>query len=76
MSKITIGSSAMTASAIPSDFSARPGPLVAQSPIPPPNAAPMIAPTAAISSSAWKVRTWKRLCIESSCRMSLAGVMG
>jgi hypothetical protein len=42
----------------------------------PPNEAPMAAVTAAISSSAWIVRTRKRLCIASSCRMSLAGVIG
>ena len=36
----------------------------------------MAAPTAAISSSAWKVFTPKFLCIDSSWRMSLAGVMG
>ena len=34
------------------------------------------APTAAISSSAWNVRTPNRLCLASSCRMSEAGVIG
>ena len=33
-------------------------------------------PTAAISSSAWNVRTPKFLCFASSCRMSDAGVIG
>ena len=42
----------------------------------PPNAAPSAAPTPAISSSAWKVRTPNRLCLDSSCRMSEAGVIG
>ena len=42
----------------------------------PPYAAPSAAPTPAISSSAWKVRTPNRLCLDSSCRMSEAGVIG
>ena len=36
----------------------------------------MAAPTPAISSSAWSVRTLKRLCFDSSWRMSDAGVIG
>ena len=44
--------------------------------IAPPNAAPMAEVMAAISSSAWNVRTPKFLCRASSCRMSLAGVIG
>ncbi len=36
----------------------------------------MAAPMPAISSSAWKVRTLKFLCLDSSCRMSDAGVIG
>ena len=36
----------------------------------------MAEPIAAISSSAWKVRTPKFLYVESWWRMSLAGVMG
>ena len=42
----------------------------------PPKAAPIAAPMPAISSSAWKVRTPNRLCLDSSCRMSDAGVIG
>ena len=42
----------------------------------PPKAAPSAAPMPAISSSAWKVRTPKFLCLLSSCRMSEAGVIG
>ena len=36
----------------------------------------MAAPIPAISSSACRVRTPKCLCLDSSCRMSDAGVMG
>ena len=53
-----------------------PGPLDVVTASAPPNAAPSAAPMPAISSSAWKVRTPKRLCLLSSCRMSLAGVIG
>ena len=49
-----------------------PGPLVAQTPMAPPNAAPMADATAAISSSAWKVRTRKRLCM-SQLMQDVAG---
>ena len=42
----------------------------------PPYDAPSAAPMPAISSSACMVRTPKRLCLLSSCRMSLAGVIG
>ena len=42
----------------------------------PPNAAPMAEVTAAISSSAWNVRTPKFLYFVNSCKMSLAGVIG
>ncbi len=59
-----------------SDFSDMPGPLVPVAPIEPPKAAPITAVSAAISSSAWKVRTPKFFRRESSWRMSLAGVMG
>ena len=76
MSQITSGSSSDTASPIVSDFSAMPGPEVVVTPSAPPKAAPSAAPMPAISSSAWKVRTPKRLCLASSCRMSLAGVIG
>ena len=53
-----------------------PGPEVVVTPSAPPNAAPSAAPTPAISSSAWNVVTPKALCLDSSCRMSLAGVIG
>ncbi len=76
MSKITSGSSAVTASPMASPLSAMPGPLEAVTPMQPPKEAPIAAVAAAISSSAWNVRTRKRLCSASSCRMSLAGVIG
>ncbi len=76
MSTISSGSSTETASEIVSLFRARPGPLVAVTPRWPANAAPRAMPTAAISSSAWIVRTPKCLCLDSSWRMSEAGVMG
>ena len=63
-------------SPIVSALSARPGPEVEVTASDPPYAAPSAAPTAAISSSAWKVRTPNRLCLDSSCRMSEAGVIG
>ena len=53
----TSGSSTDTARPMPSCFSAKPGPDVPVMPIDPPNDAPIAAPTAAISSSAWKVVT-------------------
>ena len=70
------GSSDATASPIVSDFSEMPGPDVVVTPSAPPNAAPSAAPTPAISSSAWNVVTLKALCLDSSCRMSDAGVIG
>jgi hypothetical protein len=70
------GSSSETARPIVSPFSAMPGPEDVETPSAPPNAAPSAAPMPAISSSAWKVRTPNRLCLLSSCRMSLAGVIG
>jgi len=76
MFRTTSGSSAVTARPMPSLLSAMPGPLEAVTPIAPPKEAPIAAVTAAISSSAWIVRTRKRLCMASSCRMSLAGVIG
>ena len=63
-------------SPIVSALSASPGPEVVVTASAPPNAAPSAAPTPAISSSAWKVRTPNRLCLLSSCRMSEAGVIG
>ncbi|MNC95373.1 hypothetical protein D3C83_124790 [compost metagenome] len=53
----TSGSSAITASPMPSCLSAMPGPDVPVTPIEPPNDAPIAAVTAAISSSAWNVVT-------------------
>ena len=76
MSQTTSGSSSETARPTVSAFRARPGPEVVVTPRCPPNAAPSAAPTPAISSSAWKVRTPNRLCLLSSCRMSDAGVIG
>ena len=70
------GSSRDTPRPIVSAFSASPGPDVDVTASEPPYAAPSAAPTAAISSSAWKVRTPNRLCLLSSCRMSEAGVIG
>ncbi len=75
-STMTSGSSSDTASPIVSDFSASPGPDVVVTASAPPKAAPSAAPMPAISSSAWNVRTPNRLCLASSCRMSLAGVIG
>ena len=75
-STTTSGSSRDTARPMVSDFSATPGPEVVVTASEPPKAAPRAAPTPAISSSAWKVRTPKRLCLLSSCRMSEAGVIG
>ena len=54
---MTSGSSVMTARPIASCLSATPGPEVPVSASAPPYAAPIAAPIAAISSSAWKVRT-------------------
>ena len=53
-----------------------PGPDVVVTPSAPPNEAPSAAPTPPISSSAWNVRTPNRLSLDSSCRMSEAGVIG
>ena len=75
-SMITSGSSVMTARPIASCLSATPGPDVPVSASAPPYAAPMAAPTAAISSSAWNVRTPKCLYADSWWRMSDAGVIG
>jgi len=66
----------MSARPIASAFSAMPGPLLAVIPSEPPNAAPIAEEIAAISSSAWNVVTPKFLCLESSPRIGLAGVIG
>ena len=70
------GSSSATAREIVSDFSETPGPDVVVTPSAPPNAAPSAAPMPAISSSAWNVMTSNAFCLDSSCRMSDAGVIG
>ena len=75
-STTTSGSSSATARPIVSDFRSMPGPLVAVTPRWPANAAPSTMFTAAISSSAWIVRTPKRLWRASACRSSDAGVIG
>ena len=59
-----------------SDFSAMPGPDVVVTPRLPAKEAPMAAPMPAISSSAWNVVMPKALCLDSSWRMSEAGVIG
>ena len=56
-STITNGSSSVIPRPIVSCFSTIPGPLEVETASEPPNDAPSAAPTAAISSSAWKVRT-------------------
>jgi hypothetical protein len=76
MSRIRSGSSSVTASPIVSCLRITPGPLEVQTPSAPPKLAPSAAPTAAISSSAWNVRTPKFLCRARSWRMSEAGVIG
>ena len=57
----TSGSSTMTARPMASPLSAMPGPDEAVSASAPPKDAPMAEPMAAISSSAWNVRTPKCL---------------
>ena len=73
---ITSGSSSVIASPTVSDFSTTPGPADVVTPSAPPNDAPSAAPTAAISSSAWNVRTPNALCRASSSRIDDAGVIG
>ena len=69
---------ARTPQRAPPDFRPHgfPGPLVVVTPRWPPNAAPIADAMAAISSSAWNVRTPNDLCFDSSWRMSDAGVIG
>ena len=55
------GNSRVTASPIVSIFRTTPGPLEVQTPSAPPKDAPSADPAAAISSSAWNVRTPKCL---------------
>ena len=70
------GSSRLMARLMVSLLRATPGPLVVVTPRWPAKAAPSAVPMAAISSSAWNVRTPKFLCLASSWRMSEAGVIG
>ena len=53
-----------------------PGPDVVVTPNAPPYAAPIAEVIAAISSSAWNVRTPKFLYLLRSCKISDAGVIG
>ena len=76
MSMIRSGSSSITASPIVSAFRTTPGPADVHTPSDPPKVAPSAAPTAAISSSAWKVRTPNSLWCASSSRIPEAGVIG
>ena len=73
---ITSGSSVIRARPIASVLRASPGPLEPVIPSAPANEAPIAAEIAAISSSAWNVVRWNRRYLESSWRMSLAGVIG
>ncbi len=75
-STITMGSSKVTARPMVSALRSSPGPLVPVTPRWPAKEAPSAMLAAAISSSAWKVRTPKFLCLESSCSSSEAGVIG
>ena len=75
-STMTIGSSSATASPMVSVLRSSPGPLVAVTPSAPPKAAPRAMPAAAISSSAWIVRTPADWRVERSCSSSEAGVIG
>ena len=75
-SMISSGSSSATARPTVSDFRTTPGPADVETPREPPNEAPSEAPTAAISSSAWNVRTPKALYRASSSRIADAGVIG
>ena len=71
-----IGSSNVTASPIVSVFRSSPGPDVHVTPSAPPNAAPSAIDAAAISSSAWIVRTPMSCRRDSACSRSDAGVIG
>src|SRR5690606_40664890 len=73
---ISNGISRITARHIASTVNAIPGPEVVVTASDPPYAAPIADEIAAISSSAWKVRTPKFLWRLNSCRISDAGVMG
>ena len=75
-STTTSGSSVAMARPSISVLSAMPGPDVDVTPSAPAYAAPIAAPMAAISSSAWKVITPYRLRSASVCSSREAGVMG
>jgi hypothetical protein len=75
-STTTSGSSYATARPTVSAFRSMPGPLVAVTPRCPEKAAPSAMFTAAISSSAWTVRTPSRWWRDSECSSSEAGVIG
>jgi hypothetical protein len=76
MSTMISGNSSVIPSPIVSCFSTIPGPLDVETPSDPPKLAPSAAPTAAISSSAWNVRTPKFLWRASSSSTDEAGVIG
>src|ERR687895_1881000 len=76
MSMTRSGSSSERARPNVSDFRSSPGPDVVVTARCPEKAAPTAIPAAAISSSAWIVRTPKFLWRDSSWRMSEAGVIG
>jgi hypothetical protein len=76
MSSTRSGSSSVIASPTVSAFSVTPGPAEVQTPSAPPKDAPSAAPIAAISSSAWNVRTPKCFSCASCSRTSDAGVIG
>src|SRR4051794_41640343 len=73
MSRISSGSSSATARPTVSLLSTTPGPAEVETPSEPPKLAPSAAPTAAISSSAWKVRTPKFLWRLRAARREVAG---
>ena len=73
---MTSGSSVMIARPIASVFSAMPGPDEEVTPSEPAKLAPIEAPIAAISSSAWKVVTPYSLSRDRWWRIAEAGVIG
>ena len=75
-STTTSGSSVAIARPSISVLSAKPGPEVDVTPSAPAYAAPIAAPIAAISSSAWKVITPYRVRPARVCSSTEAGVMG
>src|SRR5918995_4144542 len=75
-SMINSGSSSITPRPTVSALRTTPGPADVETPSEPPKLAPSAAPTAAISSSAWNVRTPKLLWRASSSSTPDAGVIG